>query len=154
MALSNAQAAKRALHTALKAATYTDPQPGVWHSSPNVDGDHHDNIIVGPTATPVTFTQEWLTMAADPNARRRREELSIPVQVRVFREGTDEFDAEDRAWHLAAAVAAVLAADQTLAGTVKAALPAEGELAAEPFEDGRMVRLTLTVTMQSFVTGI
>jgi hypothetical protein len=32
MALSNVPTVKRALYDALQAATYTDPQPGVWYS--------------------------------------------------------------------------------------------------------------------------
>src|SRR5438128_1365187 len=110
MALSNLPAAKRALYDALKAATYTDPQPGVWHSTPNVDHNFHDNMIVGPAETPARVSAEWGALGR----RRRDETFTIPIRVEVFREGTDEFDVEERAWDLAERIQAVIDADLTL----------------------------------------
>lgn len=152
MALSNAKNATRALYTAIKAATFTDPQPEVWNGEVNVDHDPHDVIYVQPDAdTPVRISQEWLGFGA---GAQRRESIDIPLRIQVVREGTDPAEAEDRAWALAEAVAGVLAADQSLGGNVLSSLPADMASSVENFEDGRKAFVTMTVTCEARARGI
>jgi hypothetical protein len=76
MALSNAPAVKRALYDAVAAATFTDPQPGVWYSDPNVDHNFHDNIVVAPGDRPLTADQDWATIGGP--APNEDEGIDIP----------------------------------------------------------------------------
>lgn len=154
MALSNIPAVKRALFDALKVYAFEDPQPGIWYSTPNVDHDFHDNVIVGPADVPARSSQEWATMGA---GGQRDERIDVPVRVEVFREGTDEFDAEARAWDLAAAVAGVLA-ERPFDPMVYESHPDDFEQATTPATAdevvGRMATVNLVVRCSSRISGI
>ena len=149
MALSNAQAAKRALYDGLREAL--DSDIGVWHSAPNVDHPPNDNVIVGPFDRPLTFNQEWRSMGA---GARRTEDLDIPLLIEVVRGGTDQFAVEERAWAIAEEVATWLATRPLEAIGYFEAHPDRGELAAGPSQDGRIARLTLSVSAKGTVGGI
>jgi hypothetical protein len=150
MALSNVPTVKRALYDALQAATYTDPQPGVWYSDPNLDHQYYDNIVVAPGDTPVRARQEWVTIGA---GAQRSEDIEIPVLVEVFRSGTDAFDADDRVWELAEAIATVLHG-RPFPEQVLATHPTDFEQVTGNSNDGRLARLTLTVSVSSRISGI
>jgi hypothetical protein len=140
MGLSNAPAAKRALYDALKAEL---APVAVWHSAPNTDHPGNENVVVGK----ITVDQEWGSLGAvNP---RRDEDIDIDVVVQVALGGTDEFACEARAWEIAAAIQTVLAADLTLGGAVRYARPSRIELEPEPFADGRLSTLALTVTCRA-----
>lgn len=139
MAVSKAQAAKRALYEGLLAALASEPELRVWHSRPNVDHRPNENIVVGR----VDVNQEWGAMGS-PNPRRD-EDIDLTVTIEVFRGGTDEFEAEDRAWEIADLVQGVLSTDLTLGGSVRYARPGRIELDPEPYQEGRHAELTMTV---------
>lgn len=142
MALSNAPAAKRALYDALKAAPGLSGV-GVWHSTPNIDHPGHENIVVAGIAV----DQEWGSLGAvNP---RRDEDIDITVRVEVFSGGSDEFAGEARAWELAGEIQAALSADLTLGTAVRYARPSRIELDPQPFADGRLSVLALTVTCRA-----
>lgn len=139
MALSNAQAAKRALYDGLKAALAADTEVQVWHSYPTTDRPGYADVIVSR----VEVNQEWGSLGSvNP---RRDEDIDITVNVNVFKGGTDEFAAEDRAWQLAGAIQTVLSNDLTLGGHVRYARPGRIEIEPTPYDDGRQASLTLTV---------
>ena len=111
----------------------------MWHSYPTSDSPGYTDIIVGR----VEVAQEWGSLGSvNP---RRDEDIDITVNVNVFKGGSDEFASEDRAWALAESVQDVLSADLTLDDTVRYARPGRIEVDPQPFDDGRLASLTLTV---------
>lgn len=137
MSLSAVPAAKLALLAQLRARIPVTTA-SVFYGRPNVDPSPTLNVYLEGA----TSTQEW----AHLGRRARNETFTLTVAIDAFHGGTDAQAAEADAWAVADLVSLAVLDDHTLGGTVRHALPAASiEQTQEPFQDGHVVRIRVSV---------